>query len=360
MKIIQKDLKHGIIKLTITNLDDLWALYNLISPEDRVYARTTREIKADRNNRPSSRRIPVTLGINVEDIFFDGEVCRLRIHGRVIEGPEDLNIQGKYHTFSLLVGESITIVKDYWHEHQIKNLEDLVEKEQPIIIIAIDYDECCVALSRIYGIDIKAELKSKLPGKLEIDKRNFALGKYFKTILETLEKVYSDNKGKIVIVGPGFVKEDLLKYIKSNSKELAMEIDSIKSVGNGGISGIYEALRVGIVDNTLKRIRIVKESALVDEIFRRLGSSSGDIAYGMDEVAEDAESGAVDTILVSNETLRRQEGESRLELEKTMRNVESKGGKVILVSSEHEGGAKLKSLGGVAALLRYAKHLESN
>jgi protein pelota len=36
-----------------------------------------------------------------------------------------------------------------------------------------------------------------------------------------------------------------------------------------------------------------------------------------------------------------------------MREVEAKGGKVVVVSAEHEAGEKLLALGGIAALLRY-------
>jgi protein pelota len=359
LKIIQKDLKHGIIKLSITNLDDLWALYNLIQIEDKIYAKTTREVKIENTGntraRPSSRRVSVFTGITVEKIFFDKEVSRLRVHGKVINAPEDLNIQGKYHTLNLIVGSSLTIVKENWLKHQIKYLHDLTEKENPLIIVALDYDSCCIALSRIYGVDIKAEIPSKLPGKLEIEKRNLVLNEYFKTIVKIIEKTLIESKGKIVIVGPGFVKDLLFNYIKNNFKDLFSEIETVKSVGNGGISGVYEAVRVGIVNEVLKKVRIVRESAVVDEVFRRLGASTGNISYGVDDVAEDAVIGAVDTILVCDETLRKQEPDDRSKLEKVMKNVEDKGGKIIIISSEHEAGLKLKSLGGIAALLRYSK-----
>jgi protein pelota len=36
-----------------------------------------------------------------------------------------------------------------------------------------------------------------------------------------------------------------------------------------------------------------------------------------------------------------------------MREVEQKGGGVVVVSTEHEAGAKLIALGGVAAILRF-------
>jgi protein pelota len=100
----------------------------------------------------------------------------------------------------------------------------------------------------------------------------------------------------------------------------------------------------------------MQELELVEELLARLGSSTGDVSYGIDQVSEDAASGAVETVLVCDETLRGSEEEQRRRLEETLRLAEAKGGKVIVVSTGHEGGRKLKSLGGVAALLRYARH----
>ncbi|MFQ6077068.1 MAG: hypothetical protein ACE5Z5_13225 [Candidatus Bathyarchaeia archaeon] len=40
-------------------------------------------------------------------------------------------------------------------------------------------------------------------------------------------------------------------------------------------------------------------------------------------------------------------------MEKLMKEVEEKGGRITIVSTEHEAGTKLLSLGGVAALLRF-------
>ncbi len=41
------------------------------------------------------------------------------------------------------------------------------------------------------------------------------------------------------------------------------------------------------------------------------------------------------------------------ELDSLMQSVEKRKGKVHIVSSEHDAGKQLKSLGGVAALLRF-------
>jgi protein pelota len=54
--------------------------------------------------------------------------------------------------------------------------------------------------------------------------------------------------------------------------------------------------------------------------------------------------------------LREASDEGRLLVEDLMKSVERKGGNIIIVSTEHEAGAKLTALGGIAALLRFALH----
>jgi protein pelota len=51
--------------------------------------------------------------------------------------------------------------------------------------------------------------------------------------------------------------------------------------------------------------------------------------------------------------LRETSDEKRLYLEDLMKAVEQKGGSILVVSTEHEAGAKLTALGGIAALLRF-------
>jgi len=54
--------------------------------------------------------------------------------------------------------------------------------------------------------------------------------------------------------------------------------------------------------------------------------------------------------------LRETSDEKRLLLEDLMKAVEQKGGKIMVVSTEHEAGVKLTTLGGIAALLRFSIH----
>jgi protein pelota len=63
--------------------------------------------------------------------------------------------------------------------------------------------------------------------------------------------------------------------------------------------------------------------------------------------------GAVEKLIVADTGLRESEQKQRLHLEELMRLVEQRRGSVSVVSTEHEAGAKLLALGGIAALLRF-------
>ncbi len=356
MRIIQKDLKHGSIKLITNSLDDLWALYNILEKGDLVHARTTREVKTDGVGRPSSKRLPVSMWLSVEKVHFDREMSRLRIHGKVKEAPEDLNIQGTYHTLSIRPDDQLIIAKDHWYDYQLERLEKAQIEEEPIIVLAIDSDESCIATIRTYGVDVNVEIRSRLPGKREHQKREEALEKYYSEVSKALERTLSGKTGRIIIVGPAFTKEGIWRHLKNSHPETAKRVVSVKSVSSGGLSGVYEAVRCGLVGSIAKHARVARETAVVEEVLARLGGSRGDVSYGTSEVENDATSGAIEILLVSLQKLRDANDEERTRIEQVMRTVESRNGKVNLISSEHEGGKKLDSIGGMAALLRYSKH----
>ncbi|WP_455279055.1 mRNA surveillance protein pelota [[Eubacterium] cellulosolvens] len=356
MRIISEDLKHCTIQVCIENLDDLWTLYNVIKKDDFVYSRTTREIKTDEVSRPSSRRVSTTLGLKVEKVYFDKDLVRLRINGIVTDASDKFGILGSHHTFSIFEDGVVKIIKERWAKHEIESIRKASKNEVPVIIVAIDSDECAIGISRMSGVDIKLEIKSHLPGKREADKRDQAMMKYFSIISEPLARVHDACDANIVIVGPGFTKEYFMKFLKNSHSDLAGEVVTVKSVSNGGAAGVYEAIRVGLVGNIIKGARTMNELKLVEEVLARLGASRGDVSYGKDEVSSDASSGSIETVLVCDEILRGAENQERLSLEKTLRIVEENRGKVVIISMGHEGGRKLYSLGGIAALLRYERH----
>lgn len=356
MRILRKDLKHGTVQVLIQNPDDLWHLYNIVEPNDLVNARTTREIKIEGVGRPSSRRKPISLTLRVEKVYFDRAIMRLRLLGTVIEAPEDVHIQGSHHTLSLEPGNPLTIAKERWHRHHLERLERSVRRQEPVVLVAIDFEEAAVTILQSYGLETKVQIHSRLPGKREAEKREEALKKYYGEILKSMTLVNRELQARIVVVGPGFAKERFAAFVREESPEMANRIVAVKSVSNAGEAGAYEAVRCGVLNKVLKDTRTAEEISAVEEVLKRLGASKGNVSYGTEQVSQDASEGAVENILICDQALREANEEARKLIDEMIRNVENKGGKVLIVSHEHEGGAKLSSLGGMAALLRYDKH----
>ena len=338
------------------SLDDLWHLYNIILEKDEVYARTTRQTKPDdQYARPTkAKRISVNLGIHVEKMYWDRVLNRLRITGIVCDSPEKLSINGSRHTINLAVNKHVTIVKKRWQKHQLDRLKRASRiTAAPLTIISMDDEEYCVAVLRQYGIDVKVGERIKLPGKFEAEKRVNAKQLFFKRALTSLRDSWSPLNSPIVVIGPGFIKDDFVVYVKKEAKDVASSIVGVKCVNSAGLSGIQESLRSGILVNVLQNVRVADEMKVMEEFLARLGKDKKNITYGFDEVEKATNYGAVEKILVADLTLRETTEEKRIALETLMKNVEAARGEIMVISTEHEAGTKLLSLGGVAALLRY-------
>ncbi|MBS3790958.1 MAG: mRNA surveillance protein pelota [Candidatus Thermoplasmatota archaeon] len=343
MKILHQDKREGKIKVRIDNLDDLWHLKNVINPEDIVSAVTFRREETQRDKIRSERgeKKRMRLDIEVEKVEFHEFTDRLRILGVIIEGPQD---HGSYHTLNLTEGDELTIIKE-WKEHELERLKEAVDRsEEPLItFVALEEDESTIAIMRQYGVKDMATLSPNRGGKM-YDSEKMSREEFFEEIVKKLETIIEPGE-PLVILGPGFTKEDFFEYCKRNHSELVDNAEVVPA-GEGGMTGVNEVIRKGKERGTLDGQRMSFESEKVEELLREI-KSDGAYSYGMENVKEAVKIGAVDTLLILDVKVRDEEGEM------LMQKTEELGGEVVVISSTHEGGEKLEALGGVGALLRY-------
>ena len=354
MKIIEKNVQQGYVKVVPDSADDLWHLYNVIYKGDEVYAYSSRAIKSDTETfRPkSAERMSAFMGVNVESVGWDKFLGKLRVHGLICHAP-DIIPTGAHHTLSIALDQPVTIVKKQWPKHLLDRLVIACETEKPMLIISIDDEGFTIAETKQYGVEIKVEERMRLPGKHEADKRVEATKAYFRKSLNSLSQLWVQNHSPIVIVGAGFVKNDFARYISEEAKDLSKSITDIKSVNNGGTAGIYEALRSGVLLRAAHQLRIVEETETMEEVMKRLGKGEGTVTYGLVAVENAVKMGAVEKLVVADTTLRDADELQRLKLEELMRETEKRNACITVVSTEHEAGAKLIAIGGIAALLRF-------
>lgn len=339
MRVLHQDRKKGEIKLLMENLDDLWHLYNIVEKNDLVFSLTYRKIerKTDKLRPEKVERKKMRLGIRVTDVEFHEFSDRLRIHG-VIENGIDI---GSYHTLNLTTGDNISILKE-WKEHHLNRIKEAVEEtKRPVLIfLSIDYDEATIALLRQYGIEQIASITSGISGKQYKAGKN-EKNDFYSEILEKLEQI---KKGPVIILGPGFAKEEFYSFAKEKKLELLKD-SAVMSTGDAGMNGIYEVLKKGVV-KAVENARVAIETKIVEKLFEEI-AKNGNFAYGFDEVENAVDSGAVETLLVTDKLVRTKKADQLLEKAKKTKS------KFMIISTIHDSGKQLEGLGGVGALLRY-------
>ncbi|MBM4240397.1 MAG: mRNA surveillance protein pelota [Euryarchaeota archaeon] len=351
MRIVHEDFRKGIIELVPETLDDLWHLSHIIEVGDILSSKTTRRIQDTSGERiRSDRGIKKTffLGIRVEDINFHKYTGKLRATGTIEHGPEDLVPLGSHHTLDLKLNNSVKIKKDTWSRWTIKRLKEAIKasRRPSAIIVAIEDDVADLGIVKQYGIDYYGPIIGYISGKriLQKNRRHAVLDFYNEIYVAILgfKEIQS-----IIIAGPGFSKNDFHQFLSEKYPQMA-KISQIESTGAGGRAGIGEVLKKGIIEKIAAENRIAKEMRIVGKVLEEIGRTSDKVTYGRDEVGEASNAGAVYQLLVIDELVR------KADIEKIMDSVENTGGKVMVVSSEHEGGKQLMALGGIAGLLRYS------
>ena len=354
MQIIHQDVKEGKVKIKAETLDDLWHLYHIIDPGDVVYAKTLRKQsqRSDSLRAEKVEVIPVFLGVKAEKINFHKFANQVRVTGPIVYASRDDVPLGKYHTIAIEEGTVVTIEKPRWKEHHIERLKEAVEasKRARVMIVVIDDGEADMALVREYGVDILNSIRHNLGGKRYNTDRESEEKRFFHDVAKTMEEIMHREKvEKAIVAGPGFVKEDFHRFLRENYPELAKRV-VVEDTSVTGRTGIYEVIKRGTVERVYHENRVAKEIQLVEKILENIARNKGLAAYGLREVEEAVNYGAVETLLVLDELLK---GEHREKIEELMDAVRYSRGEVVVVSSEHEGGEKLKALGGLAALLRF-------
>jgi protein pelota len=168
--------------------------------------------------------------------------------------------------------------------------------------------------------------------------------KFYEKVVESIVKF--DSIQNIVLAGPGFVKSDFYDYLKEKHKDLA-KMSVIEPTGSGGRVGISEVLKKGTVEKLTAENRVAIEMGAINRLLEQIGKNSSKIAYGLKETTNAINLGAVSELLILDTKVASENMGDLMDM------VENMKGEVLVISSEHEGGKQLESLGGMAAILRY-------
>ena len=341
----------GRERLTLVpeSLDDLWHLSHVVEPGDRVAGDTTRRIQRDDDQLRDTggEREHLWVEIGVETVEFAKFANRLRVGGVIADCSREDQL-GHHHTLNVEERDEIEVEK-VWKPDQRDRLEAAVEAaDNPDVAIAtVEEGEAHVHTVAQYGTEERATITGPT-GKGEYARPRSEL---FAELSDVLHRIDPD---AIILAGPGFTKQDARSYIEEEAPELTARITSVDTAGVGD-RGVHEVLKRGAVDDVQQETRIAEESELIDELTERIAEGVK-VAYGPEQVAQAADYGAIEHLLVLDEHLREErggEGEWDVDADEIIETTEQKGGEVTVFSGEFDPGRQLANLGGIAALLRY-------
>jgi protein pelota len=318
LRILKEDLKHGAIEIRVECEDDLWTLKSVIMKGDLVIAKTLRDVKIDGEGK---RRLPMILAVRVQEVYFQPFSGRLRVHGKIEEGPDGYGLRGSYHTLNIDVGSELAIVKPKWTEEQLSRLKKASTRRLRVLLAAFDFDELAVAMVFEQGIKYLAE-KSMEGIRDDGPPIEDLARKIAEIVIDAAKK---ENPDVVIVASPAFLK-DMVAEIAGGRLEKPVIVDSVSS---GGKHGIVELVRRDAFKNILRT-----HNVLVVNTVKAL-----------------AKQGAISKLLVSEDMLY---GEMAEEVTEIMNYVESKGGEVRLVPEETPTFSKVKAFGGLVAILKYS------
>ncbi len=343
MKLGKQDVAEGEIRLTPENTEDLWHIERILQPGDQVISKTWRRFKAVEGD--AGEKKAVTIKLLVEKVEFARYANRLRVTGKIVEGtPVEFVQVGSYHTIDVEQDFPVSIIKQKWMSHHLSRIKQAIaETKRPKMgMLVLDENKAIFATLRGYGVEYELELEnnaSKRDDKFDEKTQSF--------FGEIVKKLQSSPVSKLIVAGPGFGKENLMKFIKQKSPELAKKI-ILEHCSYAERSGINELLKRGVVSKVAEEERAENELKLMDNFSVELRKDSGLAAYGADEVKNAVSSSAVETLMVEDELLR-----NNKEVEAVVEEAEKRKVKLVVFSHESDGGRELAGYGRFAAILRF-------
>ena len=327
---------HGEIRLFAESVDDLWHLSHLVRPGDLVFATTFRSVEPvqDKIRPEKPEKRPVRLGIRVEGVAFHPYANRLRISGVIQHGVDE----GSHHTINLDAGSELSVIKT-WRQVDLDRIDRAVKASTSgaVHILSVEEGEAELYRIRQFGPEI---VTTVVQGSGKGTDTGGRAG-----LFERVAALVGEITGTVVIAGPGFVKDEVAKYLREKIPDLSDRCITIETKRSGR-GAVTEALGKGVLEKITGDLQLKREAELLDAFLGRMGRGEP-VAYGRAEVEEAVSAGAADQVLVVDDMVRNRDVADLLERAERTRS------RVTVFSSLFDPGAQLLALGGIAAILRY-------
>ncbi len=368
MKLVKNSIivknSQGSVCVIPHDVEDLWHLYNLIRPGDKITCSTFRKVIKSSTTIISSQRVRITLTIKVSNIDFDPNDSNIRLAGINVVENNYVKL-GAHHTLDVFPNHKITIEKDAWDSIDLDRLDIACNpaKQATVAAIVMQKGLANICLISGYMTIVKARVEKSIPKKRGLVKaHDDAMLRFFELVLQAMLREIDFNIIKVVIVAsPGYVKDDFFKFVFRETErrpELRVLRDNkdqfvLVHSSSGHKYALEQVLADESLQNRLSDTYAAKAAAALKDFFLLINEDSEKAFYGYDHVRMAQDMGAIESLLISDSLFRSSDVSTRKIYTTLVEDCRESGASVHIFSSLHTSGEQLDQLTGVAALLRY-------
>lgn len=355
----------GFVVLIPEESEDMWHAYNLISVRDVLKSTTIRKVLTESSTgSSSSNKVRTMLSIQVETIDFDTQACVLRVKGRNVEENEYVKM-GAYHTLDLEMNRKFTLQKSEWDSVALERIEMACDPMQHADLGAVVMQEglanVCLVTSSMTLVRAKIETNIPRKRKGQCSQHDKAVTRFYDQVAAAvLRHMNFDVVKCVLIASPGFVKDQFFDYMIQQAVKLDQKVlldNRSKFVLVHSSSGFKHSLKEVLQDPAISvRLSDTKAAAEVkalEDFYSMLQNDPNRAFYGVRHVELAFQSGAIETLLISDELFRAKDVATRQRYVRLVDGVREGAGVVRIFSSLHVSGEQLGLLSGVAAILRF-------
>jgi peptide chain release factor subunit 1 len=188
-----------------------------------------------------------------------------------------------------------------------EHLQEMLREKETYGILLIDASEATIATLQGKRLEIVRELTSGVPGKTRAGGqsarryerlREMRLQEYFTRVGEHANEIFLpiENLKGLIIAGPGPTKYDFEKgeYLNYMLKNKVIDTIDTAYVEEQGVKEVVDK-----APEIMRKVRYIEERRIMQQFLYEVGHDTGMITYGEAEVRRALESGAVRTLLIS-------------------------------------------------------------
>ncbi len=236
----------------------------------------------------------------------------------------------------------------------LEPLDRMLEHKEVYGLVVMDRRDAMLAFLKGKSIIPLMKTHSEVPGKFKAGGQSAqrferivegAAKQHYKKVAEKMKSQFFGRKELkgIIIGGPGPTKYD---FVEGNflTAELKNKIIAVKDLSYTGDFGLQELLEKS--QDVLAKEEVSGEKKIMGRFFELLAKKPKMVSYGHSEVMRLLKMGAVEVLLLSEDSDDQTIDEFEIEAEKVSSEVR-------LISTETREGVQLKEMGKIAAILRY-------